>query len=75
MAYDITRRDSYESLPRWLEDVKRYAGSHIVQCLIGIVYVSEYHLCIEYKITMYMYNVPVNPLKLGGRLPQNLWKN
>lgn len=35
MAYDITRRDSFESLPRWLEDVKRYAGSHIVQCLIG----------------------------------------
>ncbi|XP_052096276.1 ras-related protein Rab-43-like [Mytilus californianus] len=35
LAYDITRRESYEDLPRWLEDVKRYAGGSIVQCLIG----------------------------------------
>lgn len=35
LAYDITRRESFENLPRWLEDVKRYAGSSIVQCLIG----------------------------------------
>lgn len=35
LAYDITRRESFEDLPRWLEDVKRYAGGSIVQCLIG----------------------------------------
>lgn len=35
LAYDITRRESFENLPRWLEDVKRYAGNSIVQCLIG----------------------------------------
>ena len=37
MAYDITKRSSYESLSRWLDDVKRYAGSNIVQILIGLL--------------------------------------
>jgi Ras-related protein Rab-43 len=35
MAYDITKRTSFESIPRWLDDVKRYAGPSIVQILIG----------------------------------------
>lgn len=35
MAYDITKRGSFESLTRWLDDVRRYAGSNIVQILIG----------------------------------------
>ncbi|KAL4226129.1 Ras-related protein Rab-43 [Mactra antiquata] len=35
MAYDITKRSSFDSLPRWLDDVKRYAGPSIVQILIG----------------------------------------
>ena len=35
IAYDITKKESFESVPRWLEDVKRYAGANIVQCLIG----------------------------------------
>lgn len=35
IAYDITKHPSFESLPRWLEDVKRYAGTNIVQLLVG----------------------------------------
>lgn len=35
MAYDITKKSSFESLARWLDDVRRYAGSNIVQILIG----------------------------------------
>ncbi|KAK3101634.1 hypothetical protein FSP39_005033 [Pinctada imbricata] len=35
IAYDITKKSSFDSVPRWLEDVKRYAGASIVQCLIG----------------------------------------
>ncbi|XP_052780941.1 ras-related protein Rab-43-like [Mya arenaria] len=35
MAYDITKKTSFDSLPRWLDDVKRYAGQSIVQILIG----------------------------------------
>ncbi|KAG8556836.1 hypothetical protein GDO81_018224 [Engystomops pustulosus] len=35
IAYDITKRKSFESVPRWIEDVRKYAGSNIVQLLIG----------------------------------------
>ncbi|NP_001089457.1 uncharacterized protein LOC734507 [Xenopus laevis] len=35
IAYDITKRKSFASVPRWIEDVKKYAGSNIVQLLIG----------------------------------------
>lgn len=35
IAYDITKHSSFESIPRWMEDVRRYAGSNIVQLLVG----------------------------------------
>uniref|UniRef100_V9L6K7 Ras-related protein Rab-43 n=1 Tax=Callorhinchus milii TaxID=7868 RepID=V9L6K7_CALMI len=35
IAYDISKRTSFESVPRWIEDVRKYAGSNIVQLLIG----------------------------------------
>ncbi|XP_043934025.1 ras-related protein Rab-43 isoform X1 [Protopterus annectens] len=35
IAYDITKRSSFESVPRWIDDVKKYAGSNIVKLLIG----------------------------------------
>ncbi|MBN3287486.1 RAB43 protein, partial [Polyodon spathula] len=35
IAYDISKKGSFASVPRWIEDVKKYAGSNIVQLLIG----------------------------------------
>ncbi|KAK6176844.1 hypothetical protein SNE40_015069 [Patella caerulea] len=35
IAYDITKRSTFNNIPRWLEDVKRYAGTNIVQLLVG----------------------------------------
>ncbi|XP_039569964.1 uncharacterized protein LOC120504517 [Passer montanus] len=35
LAYDITKRGSFLSIPSWIEDVRKYAGSNIVQLLIG----------------------------------------
>uniref|UniRef100_A0A8C5QXI5 Ras-related protein Rab-43 n=1 Tax=Leptobrachium leishanense TaxID=445787 RepID=A0A8C5QXI5_9ANUR len=35
IAYDITKRKSFASVPHWIEDVQKYAGSNIVQLLIG----------------------------------------
>ncbi|XP_061474108.1 ras-related protein Rab-43 isoform X2 [Rhineura floridana] len=35
LAYDISQRGSFQSIPRWIEDVRKYAGSNIVQLLIG----------------------------------------
>ena len=36
MAYDITKKSSFDSIPRWLDDVKRYAGASILQILVGM---------------------------------------
>jgi len=35
IAYDITKKESFSNVSRWLEDVKKYAGPNIVQILIG----------------------------------------
>ncbi|KAM9100596.1 ras-related protein Rab-43 [Sarcophilus harrisii] len=35
LAYDITKKNSFLSMPHWIEEVRKYAGSSIVQLLIG----------------------------------------
>ncbi|PAA82530.1 hypothetical protein BOX15_Mlig033766g3, partial [Macrostomum lignano] len=35
LAYDITKRESFDSLTTWIDDVSRYAGSGVCQILIG----------------------------------------
>ncbi|XP_068939883.1 ras-related protein Rab-43 [Petaurus breviceps papuanus] len=35
LAYDITKKSSFLSVPHWIEDVRKYAGANIVQLLIG----------------------------------------
>jgi len=35
VAYDITRRSTFENCTRWLEDVRRYAAPNVVQIIIG----------------------------------------
>jgi len=35
LVYDITNPHSYESLPKWLEEVERYAYENIVIVLVG----------------------------------------
>ena len=35
IAYDITKEHTFANIQRWLEDVKKYAASNIVQLLIG----------------------------------------
>lgn len=33
--YDITRRSSFLSVPRWIEEIRRYAGSAALVALVG----------------------------------------
>nr|VZI01355.1 unnamed protein product [Spirometra erinaceieuropaei] len=35
LVYDITRRDSFNNLPSWLEDLRQYANENAVIMLIG----------------------------------------
>jgi len=37
LAYDITKRETFNNVQRWLEDVKKYAAPNIAQLLIGKV--------------------------------------
>nr|XP_060621950.1 ras-related protein Rab-43 isoform X2 [Anolis sagrei ordinatus] len=42
LAYDISKRSSFQSIPRWIEDVRKYAGSNIVQLLIDFLSTSTF---------------------------------
>ncbi|XP_030632824.1 ras-related protein Rab-43 isoform X3 [Chanos chanos] len=35
ITYDITKKASFLSVPKWMEDVKKYGGSNIVPLLVG----------------------------------------
>jgi len=35
LVYDISRRDTFENVPSWLEDCRKYASANIVVMLIG----------------------------------------
>ncbi|NP_001038812.1 ras-related protein Rab-43 isoform X1 [Danio rerio] len=35
ITYDITKKATFLSVPKWMEDVKKYGGSNIVPLLIG----------------------------------------
>lgn len=37
IAYDITKSDSFQSVPRWVEDVKRYAGQSVSQSVTCVL--------------------------------------
>ncbi|XP_038264791.1 ras-related protein Rab-43 isoform X2 [Dermochelys coriacea] len=49
LAYDISKRGSFQSIPRWIEDVRKYAGSNIVQLLIGPVSYSPHFKQMEVR--------------------------
>ncbi|XP_075413868.1 ras-related protein Rab-19 [Tenrec ecaudatus] len=35
IAYDITRRSTFESVPHWIQEVERYSAANLVVMLIG----------------------------------------
>lgn len=35
ITYDITKKSTFMSVPKWMEDVKKYGGTNIVPLLIG----------------------------------------
>ena len=37
LAYDITQHDTFAALPRWYDDVRKYAGDDALILLIGSV--------------------------------------
>ncbi|KAK3736670.1 hypothetical protein QZH41_007766 [Actinostola sp. cb2023] len=35
IAYDITKKDTFKSVPRWTEDVEKYAPQNVIRILVG----------------------------------------
>ncbi|XP_022095903.1 ras-related protein Rab-43-like [Acanthaster planci] len=35
IAYDISKKETFYNVPRWIEDVQKYAGNSVAQVLIG----------------------------------------
>lgn len=35
VAYDITRRSTFESVPHWIREVEQYGAANVVLILIG----------------------------------------
>lgn len=44
LVYDITKRSSFLSLQRWIEEVRRYTASNVILVLVGKLHISR-HLC------------------------------
>lgn len=37
LVYDITKRSTFLSLQRWVEEVRRYSSSHVLLVLVGMI--------------------------------------
>lgn len=43
LVYDITKRSTFLSLQRWVEEVRRYTSSHVLLVLVGTTILCIYH--------------------------------
>jgi len=35
VVYDITKRETFDNIPKWLEDIDRYACENVIRVLVG----------------------------------------
>lgn len=54
LVYDITKRSTFLSLQRWVEEVRRYSSSHVLLVLVGMIILYE----LQY-ILLYCNNISV----------------
>lgn len=39
LAYDLTRRSTFESIPHWIHEIEKYGAANLVMMLIGRILV------------------------------------
>lgn len=50
-VYDITKRSSFLSLERWIEEVRRYAATNVLLVLVGeCQFLLHTYICINIKV-------------------------
>lgn len=45
LAYDLTRRSTFESIPHWIHEIEKYGAANLVMMLIGRTLVLSIVLC------------------------------
>lgn len=45
LAYDLTRRSTFESIPHWIHEIEKYGAANLVMMLIGRILVLSIVLC------------------------------
>lgn len=53
VAYDITRRTTFESVPHWIREVEQYGAASVVLILIGKQNINKLLLCWSVKPKTY----------------------
>ena len=66
VVYDITNRESFENVERWIEEIQSYANERIVLCVVG-------NKADIKGIVIYLYEGLVNRIKKSqrGRRPES----
>lgn len=58
LVYDITKRSTFLSLQRWVEEVRRYSSSHVLLVLVGMIILYKF-------IYIYCNNISVIILRIS----------
>ena len=40
IAYDLTRRSTFESIPHWIHEIEKYGAANVVIMLIGMAFLK-----------------------------------
>lgn len=49
LVYDISKRSTFLSLQRWVEEVRRYTSSHVLLVLVGTIIVNNCHTIVTLR--------------------------
>lgn len=52
LAYDLTRRSTFESIPHWIREIEKYGAANLVMMLIGRNLIINTMLCSFLNIIM-----------------------
>lgn len=55
LAYDLTRRSTFESIPHWIHEIEKYGAANLVMMLIGRNLILNITLC----SFQYVYKIPL----------------
>lgn len=55
IAYDITRRATFDSVNHWIKEVEQYGAANVVTALIGDYKLVLHHIMQSFALTLNVY--------------------